>query len=298
MEEQLINQPDSYRLNSWLKRLLVQREKLMLFNQKYWDRFKRKERLVNGDRNSRFFQQLVKTRRKRNAVLKLKDECGVWLDTQQAIVDKLVADYTARFSTNFGENRRLHDTQLEAKVTTSENITLLQVPTREEIKQALFSIDSIKTPGPDGYDAGFFKKYWDIIQNDFQASIIEFFTQGKLLRQINHTFIALIPKIDDPTQTQHFRPISLCSTIYKTIAKIIVNRLRPLLDRLVSPVQSAFIPGRLIHDNILITTETMHKFRKVKGKTAWVALKLDMKKAYDRLEWDFIKKLSPSVWFP
>ena len=101
----------------------------------------------------------------------------------------------------------------------------------------------------------------------------------------------MIPKIEDPNQTHHFRPISLCSTIYnnKTIAKIIVNRLRPLLDRLVSPVQSAFIPGRSIHDNILITSEIMHKFRKVKGKTAWVALKLDMKKAYDRLEWDFIK---------
>jgi len=68
-----------------------------------------------------------------------------------------------------------------------------------------------------------------------------------------------------------------------------MNKLRPLLDRLVSPVQSAFIPGRSIHDNILITTELMHKFRLVKGKTAWVALKLDMEKAYDRLEWDFIR---------
>jgi len=222
-------------------------------------------------------------------VLKLKDECGEWLDTQQEITEKLVADYTVCFSTSYGSNRRLQDTNLESQVTTSKNMSLLQVPNREEVKQALFSIDSTKTPGPDGYGVGFFRKYWNIIQNGFQACITEFFINGKLLRQINHTFIALIPKIDDPNQTHHFRPISLCSTIYKTIAKIIINRLRPLLDCLVSPVQSVFIPGRSIHDNILLTSEIMHKFRKVTGKIAWVALKLDMEKAYDRLEWDFIK---------
>ena len=87
----------------------------------------------------------------------------------------------------------------------------------EEVKQALFSIDSTKTPGPDGHVVGVFKKYWNIIHHDFYGCIREFFTQGKMLCQINHTFIALIPKTDNPTQTQHFRPISLCSTVYKTI---------------------------------------------------------------------------------
>ena len=75
-----------------------------------------------------------------------------------------------------------------------------------------------------------------------------------------------------------------------TISKILVNRFLSLLDKLISPLQSAFIPRRSIHDNILLTHEIMHKFKKAKGKTAWVALKLDMEKAYDRLEWDYIKK--------
>jgi len=129
VEEQLSNRPDSYRLNSWMKRLLVQREKLLLFNQKYLDRFKLKEWLVKGDRNFNFFQQQVKARRKRNAVLKLKDDCSVWLDTQQEIAEKLMADYTVRFSTSFGSNRRMQGTHLESQVTTSENMILLQVPT-------------------------------------------------------------------------------------------------------------------------------------------------------------------------
>ena len=69
-----------------------------------------------------------------------------------------------------------------------------------------------------------------------------------------------------------------------------MNRLRPILEWLGSPVQSAFLPGRLIHDNILPTHEIMHKFKKVNGKTAWVTLKLDMEKAYDRLEWSFVNQ--------
>ena len=118
-----------------------------------------------------------------------------------------------------------------------------------------------------------------------------------MLRQINHTFIALIPKRDNPAETQHFRPISLCNTVYKTISKILVNRMRPLLDKPVSPVQSAFVPGRSIHENILLTHEIMHKFRKIKGKKAWVALKLDMEKACDRLEWPFIRKCLEQLGF-
>jgi len=107
---------------------------------------------------------------------------------------------------------------------------------------------------------------------------LSFFKNGHLLRQINHTFIALIPKRDNSSETQHFRPISLCNTVYKTVSKILVNRVRPLLDKLVFPVQSAFVLGRSINENILLTHEIMHKFRKVKGKQAWVALKLDMEK--------------------
>jgi len=85
--------------------------------------------------------------------------------------------------------------------------------------------------------------------------------------------------------------------IYKMISNILVNKLRPLLDKLVSPFQSAFIPGRSIHDNILLSHEILHKFKKCEGKMAWVAMKLDMEKAYDKLEWDFIEKCLQELGF-
>jgi len=163
---------------------------LLLFNQKYWDRFKRKKWFVDGDRNSRYFQQIVKNRRKRNTVLKLKDESGVWLDTQQEIAEKLVADFARRFTTNCGVNTRLHDLQTQAQVMPSDNIALLRVPNRDEIKQALFSIDSTKTPAPDGYGAGFFKKFWNIIQQDFYESITDFLHGANYLGNLT---IRLLP---------------------------------------------------------------------------------------------------------
>jgi len=99
-----------------------------------------------------------------------------------------------------------------------------------EVKSALFSIESSKTPGPNGFGAGFFKQYWEFLKKDFFNRIVEFFKNGHLLRQINHTFITLIPKRDNPSETHHFRPVSLCNTIYKTISKILVSQVRPLLD--------------------------------------------------------------------
>ena len=78
--------------------------------------------------------------------------------------------------------------------------------------------------------------------------------------------IALIPKVDNPSSTAQFRPISLCNSFYKIISKILVNRMRPLLDKIIDPVQSAFVPKRSIHDNILLTHEIMNKFKHMKGK--------------------------------
>jgi len=238
IESLLVHQPHSIRLNSWMQRMLRQREKLLLYNQKYWGTLKRQEWLVHGDRNSRFFQQQANTRRKKKLICKLKDACGIWLDNPQAIADKFVQDYSTRFLSGSNINRYSTERMLDTSITEAENRQLIRIPDMCEVKEALFSIDSSKTPGPDGFGSGFFKQYWELIKQDFFSCIVEFFEKGKLLRQINHTFLALIPKNNDPSETHHFRPISLCNTVYKTISKLLVNRLCPLLDRLVSPSQS------------------------------------------------------------
>jgi len=107
---------------------------------------------------------------------------------------------------------------------------------------------------------------------------------------LNRTQIVLIPKVPNPESLDQYRPISLCNFTYKIIAKVLANRLKPLLPELIEMEQSAFVKGRQIQDNILIVQEVLHHLRIRKRKKKFQAvLKLDMKKAYDRIEWDFLK---------
>ena len=119
------------------------------------------------------------------------------------------------------------------------------------------------------------------------------------MKEINRTFIGLIPKLESPEASHHYRPISLCNVSYKIIPKILANRVKPLLNKIISPLQGAFAPGRLIliNDNIMLAHEIMHSFKKKKGKTGYMAVKLDMEKAYDRLEWEFIKAILTRLGF-
>lgn len=94
------------------------------------------------------------------------------------------------------------------------------------------------------------------------------------------------------------RPISLCNVVYKIISKVLSNRLKSMLGGLISETQSAFIPGRLITDNIMVSYEVMHFMkRKTKGKEGWMALKLDMSKTYDHVEWSFLRRMLRQMGF-
>jgi len=190
-----------------------------LFNQRYWGTFRRKEWLVNGDRNSRYFQQQANTRRKKKLICKLTDDCGIWIDNPQTIAAKFVHDYSNRFLSSNNRETVMPDLMLDPQISEVENLSLISISDMREVKSTLFSIESSKTPGPDGFGAGFFKRYWDVVKDDFFNCIVDFFKREHLLRQINHTFLALIPKRDNPSETHHFRPISLCNTVYKTIFK-------------------------------------------------------------------------------
>lgn len=112
-----------------------------------------------------------------------------------------------------------------------------------------------------------------------------------MLKEVNSSFIVLIPKNNSPSTVNHFRPISLCNTVYKVIAKILVSRLMPLLANLVSPYQSTFIPDRWIAKNQLIVQELLHSFKRRKVKGGFVAVKVDLQKAYDRVNWTFLKEV-------
>jgi ribonuclease HI len=110
--------------------------------------------------------------------------------------------------------------------------------------------------------------------------------------------VALIPKVKNPEQMKDLRPISLCNVIYKLVSKVLAYRLKPILQKIIAPNQSAFVPGRLITDNILLAYEVNHFLQnKRNGKVGFAALKLDMSKAYDRVEWLFLERLMRKMGF-
>ena len=143
----------------------------------------------------------------------------------------------------------------------------------------------------------FFKRFWNLLGDDLVAEVLEAVNRCKVPDSWNDTTIVLIPKVNNPTLVSQFRPISLCNVVYKVISKMLANRLRAILPEIISDHQSAFIPGRLITDNILIAYESMHRIKKKCGKRGLCAIKLDMHKAYDRVEWNFPKKIMLKMGF-
>ena len=90
---------------------------------------------------------------------------------------------------------------------------------------------------------------------------------------LNDTFLVLFPKVENPQCVTQLRPISLCNVGYKAISKAIVNRLKPILDKLVAPTQVSFAPGRQISNNVIIVQEMLHTMRPKKGKMSYMAIK-------------------------
>uniref|UniRef100_A0A8R7U305 Reverse transcriptase domain-containing protein n=1 Tax=Triticum urartu TaxID=4572 RepID=A0A8R7U305_TRIUA len=135
-----------------------------------------------------------------------------------------------------------------AKVTQDMNETLTKPFSATKISDALFQIGPLKAPGPDGFPARFYQRNWAVLKDYVTRGVLDFFERGVLPEGTNDTVIVLIPKGKNPQTLKDYRPISLCNVIYKVVSKCLVNRLRPMLDEIISKTQSAFISGRLITD--------------------------------------------------
>ena len=112
-------------------------------------------------------------------------------------------------------------------------------------------MQDLKVPDHNGFPVIFYKRLWPTVGNDIIMAVTSFFCIGSMLKEVNKSLIVLILKISNPSTMNHFRPISLCNAVYKIISKIMVAKIRPLLDKIISPAQLAFIPNRWIAENQL-----------------------------------------------
>lgn len=167
-----------------------------------------------------------------------------------------------------------------------------------EIREALKQMSPLKVPRPDGMPPFFYQHFWGVVDNNVTNSVLSWLNSGTLPHPLNHTFITLIPKKKNPEFVQDYRPISLCNVLYKIFSKVLANRLKKILPSIIIEHQSTFAKNCLITDNILVAFETLHCMKNLNsGDTGFMAIKLDMSKAYDRVEWGYLENIMRKMGF-
>jgi len=145
---------------------------------------------------------------------------------------------------------------------------------------------SDKSPGPDGLNLKFIKEFWETIKADVFRFMDEFFVHGTLPKGCNASFFALIPKVSNPQNLNEYRSISLISSIYKIVSKVLAWRLKEVLPTLIDERQSAFIESRQLLHSTLIANEVIHE-AKSRNRPCLI-FKADFEKAYDSVSSDFL----------
>lgn len=164
-------------------------------------------------------------------------------------------------------------------ITNQDNALLLLQVIGEDVKAALFVMGAYKVLGPDGFSPVFFQEFLNIVRYDVTCIARDFIRTDNLLKTLNDTYIVLVPKTQDPRGTIDFRPISWCNTIYKIFTNVMMNRVKPLLDKIISPNYNGFVQGKQILDATLTTHEIIHSLDNC--KELGMAFKLDISKVYN-----------------
>ncbi|KAJ9536543.1 hypothetical protein OSB04_un000295 [Centaurea solstitialis] len=252
--------------------------------------------LKDGDANTKYFHMVVKEKRNAQQIHSVRKVDGMFVyddDVPGAFVDNLKALLGTRDDTI---NPDMPNQFFVNTLSLAESLDMIRPISDADIRHAMFSIGNDKAPGSDGFSATFFKAAWNVIGPEVMRAIHSFFYRSRLDKEINHTLLCLLPKSPNASSITDFRPISCCTVLYKCISKILVDRIKPYLDGLVSRSQSTFIPGRRIVDNILMAHELVVGYHLQVGQPR-CAFKIDIRKAYDMVDWRFLFNMLSGVGF-
>ncbi|KAA3460126.1 reverse transcriptase [Gossypium australe] len=285
--QKALDQSNSRRLANLEMEVRDELESVLNHEELLWRQKARCDWLQFGDRNTKFFHNRTMQRRKFNRIMAIRISDGEWCSEQETLREEAVKF----FEDLYGEcSEPISDIPSNIFPSLKEqDIDFLKKPIlNDEIKKALFDMAPLKAPGSDGYHAIFFQSQWDLVGGAVCEWVQGIFAGNKIEEELNNTLIVLIPKKDHPEDFSQFRPISLCSVLYKLVMKVIANRLKVVFPNFISPEQAGFIAGRNISDNVIIAQEVIHSMRSRKTGKNWMAIKLDLEKAYDRISWEFI----------
>ncbi|XP_074315639.1 uncharacterized protein LOC141651843 [Silene latifolia] len=272
------------------RKLVAELADLRKKEEQYWRQRSRALWLKDGDRNTAFFHNRAGERKRKNFIGKLIDENGIERSGEEN-VERIVVNYFENLFTSSNPSNFDVLDSVGRRVTSEMNRLLALDYNEEEVVTALNQMHPLKAPGPDGMNGLFYQTYWDSVGSLVVDTVLAILRGESSPRDVNKTHIVLIPKKKAPDKVSDFRPISLCNVVYKLVSKVLANRLKTFLGDIVTENQSAFTPGRAITDNVLIAFELFHFMKNSRHGDGFMAIKLDMAKAYDRVEWAFLERV-------
>lgn len=286
--------------DAYLIKLENEVEGMLEEEEMFWKMRSREDWLRWGDKNTKWFHSRASFRKRKNEIKGIEDRRGTWVEEEEEI-SEVATNYFMKLSSSSQPNEEeilILTEAVDKKLTSEKSRWLDSNFPEEDIEGALKSMNPTKAPGPDGAHAKLYQKCWDIIGEDTVRVCLGILNHKESMEPINNTLIALIQKTKEPKRMAEYRPISLCNVIYKIIAKSMANRMKRVFDTVIALNQSTFVPGRQMTDNVIAGFECIHALNnKRRGKTGHIALKLDMSKAYARVEWTFIEEMMKCMNF-
>ena len=251
----------------------------------HWIQKARVKWVKEGDCNSKFFHKVANGRINRKFIKVLENERGIVLNNSESITKEILLYFEKLYSGPTGESWRVEG--LDWSPISEKSVSRLDSPfTEEEIYKAIFQLDRDKTPGPNGFTIAMFQDCWEMIEEKLVRVFAEFHRNRIINQSTNASFIVLSPKKSLTKEISDFRPISLITSLYKIIVKVLSGCLRGVLHETIHSTQGAFVQWRQILDAIFIANEIVDEKRQ-SGKEG-VVFKIDFKKAYDHVIWDFL----------
>jgi len=256
-------------------------------NKKIESLFRQKTRtnwLVHGDANSKYYHSVIRWRRLRNKVkgVYMGDQ---WCEEPEVVRREARSMFEDKFKSRYDFGVRLENVQFR-KLSAEVSESMISNITEQEVKEAMWMCEGSKSPSPDRFNFNFIKHNWEALKHDILAAVQSFQVVGNIPKGCNASFIALVPKVRDPSKLDEYRHISLVGSLYKIISKVLSCRMKKVLPLVNDECQSAFLKDRGLLDSVVVANEVVEKLRRC-GKRG-LCLKVDYEKAYDSVSRAFL----------
>jgi hypothetical protein len=271
--------------------------KLHREEQSKWAQQAKVKHIQEGGNKTKYFHLIANEKRRKKRIFQLEQDEGTIVGQENL----------KTFITEF--YRKLFGAPAPCFVSLSEEVSqdipqlseeernILTSPfTKDEVFDAISSMEHNKAPGPDGFPAKFYQNFWEVIKDDLMAMFVQLKDEDLPLYKLNFRVITLLPKKEDESRIEKFRPICLLNVIFKIFIKVGTNRATVIAHKVIRPTQSAFIPGRNILEGVVILHKTNHEHHRKKMDA--VLFKIDFEKAYDKVKWDFLQQALRMKGFP